>query len=51
MKTLVAERDRTKGIVICCRDMKMTNMVLLMVSELVEKAMVLYSGQDMLESM
>ena len=50
LKTLVVERDRTKRIVICCRDMKTTNMVGLMVSELGEKATVLHSGQDMSES-
>ena len=34
LKTLVVERDRLKSIVICCKDMKTTNMVGLMVSEL-----------------
>ena len=34
LKTLVVERDRLKRIVICCKDMKTTNMVGLMVSEL-----------------
>ena len=45
LKTLVVER-----IVICCRDMKTTNVVVLMVSELGVKATVLHSGQDMSES-
>ena len=42
LKTLVMERDRTKKIVICCKDMKTPNMVGLMVSELGEKATALH---------
>ena len=34
----------------CCKDMKTTNMVGLMVSELGEKVTVLHSGQDISES-
>ena len=44
------ERDKTKRIVICCKDMKTTNMLGVMVSELGEKATVLHSGQDMSET-
>ena len=40
LKTLVMERDRTKRIVICCKDMKTSNMLGLMVSELGENATV-----------
>ena len=43
-ETLVTERDRTKRLVICCKDMKTTNMVGLTVSELGEKETVLHSG-------
>ena len=46
-KNLVRERDRSKRMVICCKDMKTTGMLSLMVSEVGEKATVLHSGQDM----
>jgi hypothetical protein len=49
-KYLIMERNRTKRMVICCNDLKTTNMLGLVVSKLGERATVLHSGQDMSEA-
>ena len=49
-KYLIKERNRTKRMVICCNDLKSTNMLGLVVSKLGERATILHSGQDMSES-
>ena len=47
LKSLVKDRDRAKRMVICCRDLKTTNMLGLMIGEMGEKATLLHSGHDM----
>ena len=46
-KQIVNERDRTRRMIICCKDMKTTKMLGMMVAEMGEKATVLNSDQDM----
>jgi len=46
-KTIVNGRDRTRRMIICCKDMKTSKMLGMMVAEMGEKATILNSDQDM----